>query len=80
MDSERAPGYRQIDGSTFKDFHIREGHALGFRADFFNLFNIASYQNPDNNVTDTNFGNISNQGTPVRSPQRQIQFSAHYSF
>ncbi|WP_263384037.1 TonB-dependent receptor [Granulicella arctica] len=80
VDSERAPGYRQIDGSTFKDFHITEGHALGFRADFFNLFNIASYQNPDNNVTDTNFGNISNQGTPVRSPQRQIQFSAHYSF
>lgn len=80
INSERAPGYRQIDASTFKDFHLFEGHSLGFRADFFNLFNIASYQNPDNNVTDTNFGNISNQGTPVRSPQRQIQFSAHYSF
>ena len=80
INTERAPGYRQIDASTFKDFHITEGQAIGFRADFFNLFNIASYQNPDDNVQDTNFGNISNQGTPVRSPQRQIQFSAHYSF
>lgn len=80
INTERAPGYRQIDASTFKDFHIFESHTIGFRADFFNLFNIASYQNPDNNVTDTNFGNISNQGTPVRSPARQIQLSAHYTF
>ena len=27
----------------FKDFHITERQAVGFRADFFNLFNIASY-------------------------------------
>ena len=77
VDSERAPGYRQVDGSAFKDFHITEGQALGFRADFFNLFNIASYGNPDNNVNDVStFGLISS----VRSPQRQIQFSAHYTF
>lgn len=79
--SERAPGYEQIDASAFKDFHITESQLIGFRADFFNLFNIASYDNPDNNITDTtNFGNISNQGTPVRSPARQIQLSLHYSF
>jgi hypothetical protein len=49
---------------------------VGFRADFFNAFNLVSYQNPDNNVTDANFGQI----TSVRSPQRQIQLSAHYTF
>jgi hypothetical protein len=74
--SERAPGYEQIDGSAFKDFHITESQAVGFRADFFNLFNIASYANPDNGVTDSNFGQISN----VRSPARQIQLSLHYTF
>ncbi len=74
--SERAPGYEQIDSSVFKDFHITEGQTLGFRTDFFNLFNIASYANPDNGVTDTSFGQITN----VRSPQRQIQFSLHYNF
>ena len=77
IDSERAPGYRQVDGSAFKDFHITESQALGFRADFFNAFNISSYGNPDSNVNDTStFGLIGG----VRSPQRQIQFSAHYTF
>ena len=75
--SERAPGYRQVDMSLFKDFHVwRENHVLGFRADFFNIFNIASYGYPDNNINDSSFGLISS----VRSPARQIQLSLHYSF
>ena len=76
INTERAPGYLQIDGSAFKDFHVTEAQAIGFRADFFNLFNIASYGNPDNTVTDSNFGQISS----VRSAPRQIQLSAHYTF
>jgi Carboxypeptidase regulatory-like domain len=76
INSERAPGYRQIDASLFKDFHILETQSLGFRLDAFNLFNIASYGNPDNSVTDSNFGQISS----VRSPARQLQLSLHYSF
>jgi len=75
--TERAPGYRQVDTSFFKDFHIwHEQHVIGFRADFFNIFNIASYSNPDNTITDSSFGLISN----VRSPARQIQLSLHYAF
>jgi hypothetical protein len=75
--TERAPGYRQVDASFFKDFHVwGEEHIVGFRADFFNLFNIASYGNPDNTITDSSFGLIST----VRSPPRQIQLSLHYSF
>jgi hypothetical protein len=75
--TERAPGYRQVDMSLFKDFHLwHEQHVLGFRADFFNIFNIASYGNPDNNIYDSSFGLIST----VRSPPRQIQLSLHYSF
>jgi hypothetical protein len=74
--TERAPGYRQVDMSLFKDFHLwREGHVLGFRADFFNIFNIASYSNPGNSIG-TGFGLISS----VRSPARQIQLSLHYMF
>jgi hypothetical protein len=74
--TERAPGYRQVDASLFKDFHVWREHVVGFRADFFNVFNIASYLSPDSNITDSNFGQISN----VRSPQRQIQLSLHYAF
>src|SRR5579863_3274856 len=78
INTERAPGYRQVDTSLFKEFHLwGESHVVGFRADFFNIFNIASYGNPDNGVTDgKNFGLISG----VRSPPRQIQLSLHYRF
>ena len=74
--SERTPGYVGIDSSVFKDFHITERQALGFRADAFNVGNIASYGNPDNTVTDTNFGQITN----TRSLARVIQLQLHYSF
>ncbi|HKW17278.1 MAG TPA: TonB-dependent receptor [Terriglobales bacterium] len=74
--TERAPGYRQVDMSLFKDFHTWHEQVVGFRADFFNIFNIASYGNPDNSITDSNFGQISN----VRSPARSIQLSLHYIF
>jgi hypothetical protein len=75
--TERAPAYHQVDMSLFKDFHVwGENHVLGFRADFFNIFNIASYGYPDNNINDSSFGLISS----VRSPARQIQLSLHYAF
>ncbi|RRA49811.1 TonB-dependent receptor [Acidipila sp. EB88] len=74
--SERAPGYEQIDFSAFKDFHITERQALGFRADGFNALNIASYGNPDSGVTDPSFGQI----TTTRSGSRVLQVSAHYTF
>jgi hypothetical protein len=54
---------------------------VGFRFDAFNAFNIASYGNPDTGITDSNFGNVSNQGTnAVRSVERHLQFSANYRF
>ena len=74
--SERAPGYVGIDSSVFKDFHITERQALGFRADAFNVGNIASYGNPDSGITDNNFGQITN----TRSASRVLQLQLHYSF
>jgi hypothetical protein len=63
--------------SLFKNFHVwKEQHVLGFRADLFNIFNIASYGNPDSGITDASWGLISS----VRSPARQIQLSLHYMF
>ncbi len=74
--SERTPGYVGMDTSVFKDLHITEGQALGFRGDAFNAGTIASYGNPDNTVTDTNFGQITN----TRSASRVLQLQMHYSF
>jgi hypothetical protein len=76
--SVRSPGYFNVDMSAFKDFHLFENHTIGFRFDAFNAFNIVSYGNPDTNIGDTNFGNVSLQGT--RSVERHLQFSAKYTF
>ncbi len=77
----RGPGYFNTDLSMFKDFHVWREQTLGFRFDAFNAFNIVSYGNPDVGITDSNFGNISNQGSgAVRSVERHLQFSANYRF
>ena len=64
--------------SAFKDFHTFREQTVGFRFDAFNALNIASYGNPDTGITDSNFGNVSNQS--VRSQERRLQFSANYRF
>ena len=75
------PGYLNVDMSIFKDFHVWRENTVGFRFDAFNAFNIASYGNPDVGITDSNFGNISNQGGgATRSTERHLQFSANYRF
>jgi len=74
--SLRGPGYMNVDMSAFKDFYIVREQTIGFRFDAFNALNIASYGNPDTNITDATFGNISN----VRSVERHLQFSANYRF
>ncbi|HTD54728.1 MAG TPA: hypothetical protein VK670_05060, partial [Silvibacterium sp.] len=75
------PGFLNVDMSIFKDFHVWRENTVGFRFDAFNAFNIASYGNPDTNISDTTFGNISNQGGgATRSTERHLQFSANYRF
>jgi hypothetical protein len=78
--STRGPGYLNVDMSAFKDFVVFREQTLGFRFDAFNALNIASYGNPDTGVTSTTFGQIASQGSPVRSQERHLQFSANYRF
>jgi hypothetical protein len=74
----RGPGFHNVDMSAFKDFHTYHEQTLGFRFDAFNALNLVSYGNPDTGITDSNFGNVSNQS--VRSVERHLQFSANYRF
>ncbi len=76
--SVHGPGFFNADMSAFKDFHITERHAIGFRFDAFNAFNIVSYGNPDTGISNATFGNVSLQGT--RSTERRLQFSLRYTF
>ena len=74
--SERVPGYQQYDAAAFKDFSVVREQKLSFRVEAFNVFNIASYNNPVATVPSTTFGQI----TSTRSGPRTLQLSAKYSF
>ena len=75
--TERSPGFRGIDAAGFKTFHIWREHNLTFRADAYNVGNIASYNNPGRSVaTPSTFGLVQS----TRSQQRQIQFALKYAF
>ncbi len=78
--SERAPSYQTYGASVTKDFTVWHEQQINFRADADNLFNSAFLGNPQNNITNTQFGNIFNQGTPVRSNPRTMQLSVKYHF
>lgn len=74
--SLRAPSFQNIDMSLSKTFGVWHEHTLAFRADAFNAFNIADYAPPDNNMTDSNFGQI----TGTVNGNRSISLSLKYAF
>ena len=76
VNTERAPGYRIIDMSVFKEFRTYKEEVILFRADAFNAFNIASYAAPNASIVSSSFGLIAS----TLSPARQFQFSAKYRF
>jgi hypothetical protein len=45
-----------------KDTKLRENLELQFRAEFFNVFNHANFQNPEGDISSPNFGQILSSG------------------
>lgn len=75
----RAPGFKNVDMSIFKEFQTFKQQTIGFQFDAFNAFNIVSYGNPDTGVTSATFGEIAQRGQ-IRSQERRLQFSLRYTF
>jgi hypothetical protein len=73
--SLRGPGRVNVDLSISKHFTIREGVILELKGDAFNLFNHTQFQNPDLNITDLTFGQISTTYDP-----RILQLALHLRF
>jgi Carboxypeptidase regulatory-like domain len=71
------PGIENIDFSTFKNFNLTERWVVQFRAEFYNIFNTPQFVQPDYNMSDGNFGRLTN--TRLNS-QRQIQFALKINF
>jgi hypothetical protein len=75
--TQRAPVYRLIDMSVFKEFRTYKEQVILVRVDAFNTFNMASYSAPaSSSVASTTFGQI----VSTLSPARQLQWSAKYRF
>jgi hypothetical protein len=74
--SLRAPSFQNIDMTVAKSFTILREHRVDFRADLFNVFNIADYAPPDSGVTDGNFGQI----TGTVDGNRSVQLALKYAF
>jgi hypothetical protein len=70
------PGWANFDFSVIKDTKITESKMLQFRAEFFNVFNLATFGNPGNIVGSTGFGVI----TGTATAERQIQFGLRFVF
>ncbi len=63
------PGFATFNFSVLKDFAATEKLNVQFRSEFFNLFNRANFNLPDNFLGSPTFGQITSAGEP-----RRIQF------
>ena len=68
--------FTNVDMNFVKKTKIGERVTFEFRAEFFNIFNHASFSVPSGNINHTGFGVLS--GTS--STARQIQFNGRLSF
>jgi len=72
----RGPDQRNVDISLIKYFPIIEGVKLEFRSEFFNAFNMVSFENPINLVASANNGQI----VATTTGPRVIQFALKLNF
>ncbi len=71
----QGPGYQYWTLGVFKNFWIKENYHIQFRAEFFNAFNHANFNNPDGNFDSPTFGQV--LGSDYA---RQIQFGLKFNF
>jgi hypothetical protein len=72
----RGPNQRNADISIIKYFPVTERTKLEFRSEFFNAFNLVSFQNPVNVLAAANVGQIVETSTGPRV----IQFALKFNF
>lgn len=83
-----APGFQNHNIGIFKDFTIKEGHVITFRAEGFNWPNHPNWNGPDTNpnnivvgsdgkvnLSSSSFGKITGKNS-----QRELQFALRYQF
>ena len=72
----RGDTLKQLDGSIFKTFSVKERLKVQFRGEAFNLANHPLFSDPNTTVTSGTFGIVTNQ----ENQPRQIQLSLKLLF
>ncbi len=73
------PGLRNVDLSLFKYFPIAERFRVEFRAEAFNAFNYANFNNPSANIAPSSIGSFGRVTSTITDP-RDIQFALKFYF
>ncbi len=69
------PGINNTDLALHRNFHIYESHEVEFRAEAFNIFNHAQFDQPSGNINSSSFGLITGAADP-----RILQLAVKYNF
>jgi len=75
-DTFTLPGWYNLDFSVVKDTKITESTMLQFRAEFFNIFNVATTGNLGSTVRSPGFG----YSYQTATAEHQIQFGLRFIF
>lgn len=78
----RGPGRQNVDITAAKRIFFADAkRSVEFRGDFFNAFNSAQFANPDTNIGDSTFGEVTNTLTfSGNTSEREIQLAARINF
>lgn len=72
----QGPGIVNVDAALHRQFRVREGMNLSFRAESFNFSNTPHYSNPNGNAQSPQFGEINS----AQQDQRQFQLALTLRF
>ena len=71
------PGVAEGDVSLFKNVALTERYNMELRAEVFNVTNTPQFTNPDSNIQDGNFGQVT---ATRQASERQMQMAVRFTF
>jgi hypothetical protein len=61
-----------------KSFRLGEWATATVRVDYFNAFNRTQIEPPDNDISDSTFGQVTSQGSQISNRQGQATFKVTF--
>ena len=74
----RNPPYKMESLNAKKNFYMGERFKAILSVDYFNAFNRTRFNGPDNNISDAEFGQVTQQGSQIKNRQGQVSFRLEF--